>query len=392
MSRILISGASIAGPALASWLHRSGHDVTVVEKNDGIRPGGQAVDFKGTTHMKVLREMGILDEHRRYDIRDGNAAIVDEHGRTIGVAPGGLGSGELNVPRDTIATVLYERTKHDVHYRFADRITDLVDDGDGVTVTFRSGGTDRFDLVVGADGVHSGVRRLVWGPEEQFVEHRGHHYVLADLDLGDDDVVYSQPGMTVMLGGSKAPTFIVVAADRFPEARDDVDEQKRQVAGALRGGRWRIPEIVDRFPDARSFYTDSISRVTVEQWSRGRVVLLGDSAWGNALSGYGTGLALVGAYALAGELRLTDGDVTTALREWEQRFRPYTAASHKVNAGALLAPTTERGIRLRKLFFRAASVASPLVRLLDLPAKGLDLRRYEHAGALPRGRAVQGGR
>ncbi len=83
-----------------------------------------------------------------------------------------------------------------------------------------------------------------------------------------------------MLGGSKAPTFIVVAGDRFPEARDDVDEQKRQIAGALRGGRWRVPEIVDRLSDAKSFYTDSISRVTVDQWSRGRVVLLGDSAWG----------------------------------------------------------------------------------------------------------------
>lgn len=385
MSRILISGASIAGPALAFWLVRSGHEVTVVEKNDGIRPGGQAVDFKGATHMQVLREMGILDELRRYDIRDEDAAIVDERGRKIGVAPGGLGSGELNVPRDTIATVLYERTKDDVDYRFGDRITGLVDDGDGVTVTFRSGATDRFDLVVGADGVHSGVRRLVWGPEEEFVEHRGHHYVLADLDLGDDDVVYSQPGMTVMLGGSKAPTFIVVAADRFPEARDDVDEQKRQIAGALQGGRWRIPEILDRFPDARSFYSDSISRVTVEQWSRGRVVLLGDSAWGNALSGYGTGLALVGAYALAGELRLADGDVVTALEEYERRFRPYTAASHKVNAGALLAPTTMRGIRLRNLFFRAASIASPLMRLLDVPAKGLDLHRYQQASALADG-------
>lgn len=381
MTRILISGASIAGPALAFWLTRSGHDVTVVEKNDGIRPGGQAVDFKGTTHMQVLREMGILDELRQYDIRDEDAAIVNERGRTIGVAPGGLGSGELNVPRDTIATVLYQRTKDDVDYRFGDRITDLNDDGRGVAVTFRSGTTERYDLVVGADGVHSGVRRLVWGPEEQFVEHRGYHYVLADLDLGSDDVVYSQPGMTVMLGGSKAPTFIVVAADRFPDARDDVDEQKRQIAGALQGGRWRIPEIVDRFADARSFYADSISRVTVEQWSRGRVVLLGDSAWGNALSGYGTGLALVAAYVLAGELRLADGDLATALHEYERRFRPYTAASHKVNAGALLAPRTMRGIRLRNLFFRAASVASPLMRLLDLPAKGMDLRRYQHAGA-----------
>lgn len=381
MTRILISGASIAGPALAFWLHRSGHDVTVVEKNDGIRPGGQAVDFKGATHMQVLREMGILEELRQYDIRDEDAAIVDEHGRTIGVAPGGLGSGELNVPRDTIATVLYERTKDDVDYRFGDRISRMVDDGEGVTVTFRSGSVERFDLVVGADGVHSGVRRLVWGPEEQFVEHRGHHYVLADLDLGDDDVVYSQPGMTVMLGGSKAPTFIVVAADRFPGARDDVDEQKRQIAGALREGRWRIPEIVDRFADARSFYTDSISRVTVDRWSRGRVVLLGDSAWGNALSGYGTGLALVAAYVLAGELRLADGDVATALAEYEARYRPYTAASHNVNAGALLAPRTMWGIRLRNLFFRAASIASPLLRLLDLPARGLDLRRYEGAAS-----------
>ncbi len=96
---------------------------------------------------------------------------------------------------------------------------------------------------------------------------------------------------------------------------------------------------------------------------------------GNALSGYGTGLALVAAYVLAGELRLAHGDVATALHEFENRFRPYTTASHKVNAGALLAPATWTGIRLRNLFFRAASIATPLMRLLDLPAKGLDLRR-----------------
>ncbi len=376
-TRVLVSGASIAGPALAYWLHRSGFDVTVVEKASSIRPGGQAVDFKGPIHMRVLREMGILDEVRAADVRDADGIIVNAAGRKVGTAPGGFGAGEVNIPRGDLARILHRLTEDTTEYVFGDSITSLTDTGDGVDVTFEHGAPRTFDLVVGADGMHSNVRRLAFGPESEHVTHLGYHYVLADLDTGPDDVVYSEPGITVMLGGTKAPAFLVFAGPPLPPARDDVDRQKQQVAEALRLGKWRIPELLEQLPDARDFYMDSISRATVDHWSRGRVVLLGDSAWGNALGGYGTGLAVVGAYVLAGELARAGGDHVTAFDTFERRYRNYASISHKVNAGKLLAPRTTAGIRVRNLLFSTLAVFGPLMRVVDRPASNLVLEDYD---------------
>ncbi|MFZ7086580.1 FAD-dependent monooxygenase [Curtobacterium sp. RRHDQ10] len=376
MTTVLISGASVAGPALAYWLHRYGFDVTLVEQALTIRPGGQAVDFKGPIHMRVLEEMGILDQVRARDVRDEDTPIVNAAGRRIGTAPGAFGSGEVNIPRGDLATILYDITRDDVEYVFGDNITKLVDDGSGVDVTFAHGAPRRFDVVVGADGKHSNVRGLAFGPESKFVRHLGHYYVLADMDTGTEDAVYSQPGITAMLGGSKAPTFLVFASPLLPPSRDDVQLQQQQATHALRDGRWRIPELVAGFKDARSFYMDSISRVTADHWSRGRVVLLGDSAWGNALGGFGTGLALVGAYVLAGELRRSGGD-PDAFVTFEDKFREYASVSRKVNAGKLLAPTTRAGIGLRNAMFGLLTVAKPLMRIIDKPASNLNLEHYD---------------
>jgi 2-polyprenyl-6-methoxyphenol hydroxylase-like FAD-dependent oxidoreductase len=332
--------------------------------------------------MRVLREMGILDAVRAKDVRDADAPIVNAAGRRIGTAPGGFGAGEVNVPRGDLATILYDITRADVEYVLGDSIATIVDDGDGVDVTFEHGSPRRFDLVVGADGIHSNVRRLVFGPEADYVRHLGHYYVLADIDADDQDAVHSQPGMTAMLGGGKAPTFLVFASPLLPPARDDVDVQKAQAAEALRGGRWRIPELVAGFPDARSFSMDSISRVTVDHYARGRTVLLGDSAWGNALGGYGTGLALVGAYVLAGELLRAEGS-PAAFDVFEATFVDYASVSRKINAGRLLAPLTRTGITVRNLLFGALTVAKPLMRVIDKPATNLTLEHYEDRVTTP---------
>jgi 2-polyprenyl-6-methoxyphenol hydroxylase-like FAD-dependent oxidoreductase len=375
-NRVLISGASIAGPALAHWLDRYGFEVTVVEKARAIRPGGQAVDFKGPIHLRVLEEMGILDAVRAADVRDEDAAIVDAAGRRIGTAPGAFGAGEVNVPRGDLAHLLHDLTEDRVEYVFGDSIATMTDTGDAVDVTFEHGVPRTFDLVVGADGMHSNVRRLAFGPERDHVTHLGHYYVLADIDTGDDDVVYSEPGITAMLGGSKAPAFFVFASPVLPPARDDVAVQQRQAADALRGAGWRIPELVEQFPTAREFYMDSISRATVDHYARGRVVLLGDSAWGNALGGFGTGLAIVGAYVLAGELARADGDHTVGFAHFEGKFRDYASVSRKVNAGKLLAPRTALGIRVRNLLFGTIARFGSLIRFVDRPASNLTLEDY----------------
>ncbi|GAA0266406.1 FAD-dependent monooxygenase [Cryptosporangium japonicum] len=382
--RVLISGASIAGPALAYWLHRYGFDVTVVEKAPAVRAGGQAVDFKGPVHLGVLRKMGILDAVRQATVPSEDGILVNARGRTIGTVPGAFAGGEINVPRGDLATILSGLTAPTCEYVFGDSITALTDTGDGVDVSFTHGAPRTFDLVVGADGIHSNVRALAFGPEADYVRHLGYYYALADLGVDGGEVMYNEPGVMAALGGPKASAFFVFAAPLSPAARGDVDTQKQFLVDALRGARWRIPELMAAVPGAAEFYLDSISRVTVDRYSTGRVALVGDSAYGNALGGFGTGLAVVGAYVLAGELARADGDHRAAFARYESTYRGYASVSQKINAGRLLAPGSKAGIVGRNLGFSALSLFGPLMRIVDRPATNLTLEDYDaHTSGKP---------
>ncbi|MFI5958922.1 FAD-dependent monooxygenase [Cryptosporangium sp. NPDC051539] len=377
--RVLISGAGIGGPALAFWLHRYGFDVTVVEKAHEVRRGGQAVDFKGPIHLAVLRKMGILDVVRAAGVPSGDGALVNAKGRKVGTVPGAFAGGEINVPRGDLAHLLYDLTADKCEYLFDDSITSLTETPDGVGVTFLNGEPRTFDIVVGADGMHSNVRKLAFGPEADYVTHLGYYYVLATIDAGGDDVMYNEPGTMAALGGLKAPAFFVFASDLLPAARDDVYVQKQQFMDAYRGGKWRLPELMSKIPDSGDFYLDSLSRATLDHYSRGRVALVGDAAYGNALGGFGTGLAMVGAYVLAGELATADGDCHLAFAQYEQKIRGYASISQKVNAGRLLAPRTRLGIFGRNVMFTALSIFGSLMTIVDKPATNIELEDYEAA-------------
>lgn len=375
-TRVLISGASIGGPAAAYWLHRYGFDVTVVEKADSIRGGGQAVDFKGPVHHAVLDRMGILDEVRAAHVPNPDGITVNAKGKKVGTIPGAFAGGEINVPRGDLATTLHRLTADEVTYVFGDSITSLEESDAGVDVTFVNAPAQTFDLVIGADGMHSNVRALAFGPESDYVQHLGYYYVLAGLDTGEDDIMYNEPGRMAAISSAKAPAFFVFASDLLPPARDDVAVQKQQAVDALGGGRWRMPELVAQIPGAAEFYMDSISRATLDHYSRGRVALVGDAAYGNALGGFGTGLSLVGAYVLAGELAKANGDHTRAFAAYEERIRDYASISQKINAGRLLAPATRHGIFLRNLLFSSLSLVGPLMKVVDKPATNIELDDY----------------
>lgn len=378
-ARVLISGASIAGPALAYWLHRYGFDVTVVEKAPDVRPGGQAVDFKGVTHRTVLTRMGILDDvERARTVGGGDGAIVDADGRTIGVVPAAFSAGEIEIARGDLARLLYERTAATCEYLFGDSITALTETGAGVDVTFEHAPARTVDLVVGADGIHSHVRRLAFGPEADYVHHLGHYYALADIqgDLTHGDQMYNEPGRMVATGGPKAPVFFVFSSEPLCYDRDDVEQQKDLLRNAYRGAAWKTQELLAQLPTAKDFYLDAISRVTIDHYSRGRVVLLGDAAYGNALGGFGTGLAVVGAYVLAGELHRAGGDHTTAYQQYEAKFRDYAKVSQKVDAGGLLAPATRLGLWVRNTLFSVAPLFSGVIRLMDRFASNIELDDY----------------
>jgi 2-polyprenyl-6-methoxyphenol hydroxylase-like FAD-dependent oxidoreductase len=373
---VLISGASIAGPALAYWLERYGATVTVVERAPALRPGGQAVDFKGAVHRTVLARMGVLDEVHRRRTGGQDQTIVDAHGRRLATMSGDFSGGDVEIRRGDLAEILYERTRETCEYVFGDTITSLTETADGVHVTFANSAPRTFDLVVGADGIHSAVRRLAFGPEQDYVTPSGYYYALADLGVTADHLMYNEPGRMVAIGGSKAPAFFVFSADELEYDRYDAEQQKRVLAQAYAGGRWRIAELLERLPQAESVYLDSISTVRIDRYSSGRIVLLGDAAYGSTLAGFGTGLAIVGAYVLAGELLAAGGDHEAGFRRYEEVFRGYAKVGAQTRAGQFLAPATALGIRLRNLVFRTSALMRGMLWITDRFATNVELRDY----------------
>ena len=377
--RVLISGASIAGPALAFWLVRYGFRVSVVEKADRVRSGGQAVDFKGVTHRTVLDRMGILEDVRKArSPGGGDGVVVDSSGRRIATIPAEFSAGEIEIARGDLARILFERTADSCEYLFGDSIASLIETTDGVDVTFVRAAPRTFDLVVAADGIHSNVRALALGPESDYVRELGYYYALANIrgDAARDDLMYNEPGRMAATGGGKAPAFFVFASEPLQAWRDDVGRQKQLLIDAYLGSAWKVPELMAGIPDSDEFYMDSISRVTTDRYAKGRVVLLGDAAYGNALGGFGTGLAIVGAYVLAGELHRADGDHEVAYARYESGFRGYAKVSQKVNAGRLLAPATRLGLYARNRLFSIGTLFKGVMKLMDHFATDIRLDDY----------------
>ncbi|MGW0802333.1 FAD-dependent monooxygenase [Nonomuraea sp. NPDC002799] len=375
---ILISGASIGGPALALCLARHGFKVTVVERAPALRQGGQAVDFKGATHRTVLTRMGILDEVRRRQTGGSDQEIVDADGRRLAVIPGEFTGGDVEIARGDLSTILYESTATTCEYVFGDSITSLTETATGVHVTFERSVPRTFDLVVGADGIHSNVRRLAFGPENDYVQHLGHYYALADVpaSFGPVSRMYNEPGRMVTVGGPKAAAFFVFASERLDYDRYDPSRQKEILAKAYAGMGWQVPAVMEAVRHSEEVYLDSISKVSIDRYAKGRVVLLGDAAYGNTLGGFGTGLATVGAYVLASELAVADGDHHVAFAEYERQLRGYAKVAERVNAGPFLAPATRAKMRRRNWTFKYPVLLAWMMRVTDKFATDITLKDY----------------
>jgi 2-polyprenyl-6-methoxyphenol hydroxylase-like FAD-dependent oxidoreductase len=381
---VLISGASIAGPALAYWLDRYGHRVTVVEIAPALRAGGAAVDFRGPLHMRVLREMGVLDDLRA--VQTGGAAMrfVDAGGNRLMEWPAGLAGGDLEVLRGDLARVLVAAAPR-TEYLFGDSIAAMTETPDGVDVTFAGGRQRRFDLVIGADGVHSRVRRLAFGPEEKFVKHLGYYVAGWPVrgEWGPDHamLLHNAPGRMAGVDHrdpSRAGAFFVFRSPVLAYDRHDPEAQKRILREEFGDLGWIVPRLLADLDATPDLYFDQICRVDNPRWTRGRIALVGDAACGATIGGQGNGTALVSAYVLAGELAAAGGDHRTAFARYEQRVGKFARGTQKGGdtTGRFLAPKTARGIKVRNYLNNRQWVLDLTARISVDRSTALDLPNY----------------
>ena len=365
---ILINGGGIAGPCLAFWLTRQGHCVTISEQARQLRTGGQAVDFRGSS-LEVLEKMGLLGQVRASATRMGPLILVDEQGKEVGRLPAEVISGELEIFWGDLVRILYEAVRDDVNYRFGIRVTALNDDGERVEATFSDASTGSYDLVMGADGLHSGVRGLVFGPEEHYVTQLGQCFGFFDIE---NRLRLDHCGMACATSGR---TAVLQATDPDKPARAsfyltdpqlafdyrDTERNKRLFVERYAGMGWEVPNMLDGLAEAKEVYFDSIAQVHLDSYSRGRICLIGDAAWcASPRSGMGTSLAVVGAYVLAQELGAAGGDHATAFAKYQRLLAPFVARCQKLAIQTLKADAFSSGWRGR--------LRNVGIRLLNIPA------------------------
>jgi 2-polyprenyl-6-methoxyphenol hydroxylase-like FAD-dependent oxidoreductase len=386
---VLISGGGIAGSSLAYWLHRYGVEVTVVERAPAPRPGGQAVDLRGAART-VADRMGLLGAIRDVSLQQRGVAWVRSDGRVAARMPadafGGEGIvSEIEVLRGDLAGVLHDATAQTTEHLFDDTVTALRQDDDGVQVTFERSAPRRFDLVVGADGSHSAVRALAFGPEERFAAPIGlatcWFTVPAEIDLDGWFLMYNEPGGLVasvrpgrLPGEHKAGLSFRTTDGNLP--RGDVGAQRRLVAERFSRAGWEVPRLLRGMATAPDFAFDTMAQVRLDSWSRGRVAVLGDAAWcPTPLTGLGTTLAVVGAYVLAGELAAAGGDPAVGLRRYEEVLRDYVTGGSRLPPGGAdgYAPNRALDLRLRRASMRW---------MTRWPLRPLVARVFEKAGAI----------
>ncbi|MET3466328.1 FAD-dependent monooxygenase [Variovorax atrisoli] len=364
---VLVSGASMAGLSAAYWFASLGHRVTVVERADGLRPGGAPIDVRGRA-LGTAQRMGILQRIAKEKVAIVEPApVLDGSGNQVATLDLRWFANEtdedIEITRDRLNRILLDAIPSGVEFRFRTSIASLDDRAGGVDVGFTDGATGRYDLVVGADGLHSNVRRLAFGPEKDYVRHFGHYVALVDLPPGRQwrRAMLNVPGLTIAVrdAGDGPQGMMIVASPEIDYDYRDLDAQRRLLDQFLsRVDAWQVPAMREAFidPDAKGFYFDSVSQTRMPGWIKGKVAVIGDAGHCAALlSGMGTTLAMVSAELLATTWTEHGGDMAAASPVYHEKLRPYVEQCQAfASEGApIMVPATQEALDERNAMFRA---------------------------------------
>ncbi len=363
---VLIAGASMAGLTAAHWFARLGHRVTVVERAEGLRPGGAPIDVRGQA-LGTAERMGILARIEAEKVSIGEPMpVLDGSGRPVASLDLRWFANEtdhdVEITRDRLNRILHSVVPDTVEFRFQTTLASIADGPGGADVGFADGRRGRYDLVVGADGLHSTVRRLAFGPEQDFVRHFGYYVALVDLPNDRDwqRAMLNVPGLTVAVrdAGDGPQAMMLAASPEVDYDYRDLQAQRAMIDRFLaRVGSWQLPALRAAFADpaAQGFYFDSVSQTHMPSWTRGRVAVIGDAGHCAALlSGMGTTLAMVSAETLATTWTAFGGDLAAASPSYHERLRPYVdqcqAFAHE--GAPIMVPATQEALDARNATFR----------------------------------------
>jgi 2-polyprenyl-6-methoxyphenol hydroxylase-like FAD-dependent oxidoreductase len=357
---VLISGAGIAGPALALQLNKNGFKTTIIERAESLRTAGQQIDVTGPG-VELIRLMGVEDAIRSRTIGDEGIHFVDNDDKRIATFPASNSTAslvrEIEIMRGDMADVFYQATKDQTEYIFGDRITELSESEKGITASFKNGGNRTFDLVVAADGLSSRTREIAFGSSKKAAVKNLSQWVALFLiphspSDGTWTRAYHAPGGRVVtlrpdVKRKRTSVYLSKGGDDMSITEKSVEEQRGIVQRTFAGIGWETERVLSHMKDAKDLYVQQVAQVKMPSWNKGRTVLLGDAGYcPSPVSGLGTTMAIVGAYVLAGCLVTHEHDLPRALEQYEADMRPFVDSAQKLAPGvpAIATPQSEWGV------------------------------------------------